>query len=140
MLDPAVMAKIHAAAFDRERPWSPGEFATLCESPFSLTVGDSRAFALARVIGDEAELLTIATHPVHRRLGLARTLMAAWESEAAKRGATRAFLEVAHDNVPAGHLYTSLGYRECGRRAGYYRRGDGTTADALIMDKVLTQG
>lgn len=66
------MAATHAAAFTQSRPWTTGEFAELLSSPLSLVVGDERCFALFRVIADEAELLTIATHPDHQRQGLAR--------------------------------------------------------------------
>ncbi|WP_370302626.1 GNAT family N-acetyltransferase [Pseudooceanicola sp.] len=130
------MAAIHAAASD-DRPWSAAEFAALLASPGCFATGDVRAFALVRVILDEAELLTIATRPQHRRQGLARALMADWQAEAARRGATRAFLEVAADNAPARALYEACGYSQTGRRRGYYRRGTGAAVDALLMARTL---
>ncbi|MFC3118025.1 GNAT family N-acetyltransferase [Jhaorihella thermophila] len=85
-------------------------------------MGNARSFALVRVIVDEAELLTIATHPDHRRRGLARAAMRDWMTRAAEMGARRAFLEVASDNLPAVALYESEGFAPAGMRRAYYRR------------------
>lgn len=131
------MAAAHAAAFTQSRPWSADEFASLLESPLAFAAGDARCFALARVIADEAELLTIATHPAHQRQGLARACMAEWESAARDRGALDVFLEVAADNAPAQALYRACGFAECGRRAGYYRRDGADSVDAVLMRKPL---
>ena len=136
-MTPAAMARLHAAAFPRARPWSEAEFAALLAQPGCFAAGDERAFALVRVIADEAELLTIATHPDHRRRGLARALMAAWTGQAERLGARRAFLEVAADNAPAVALYEATGFTPCGRRRGYYRRAGAAPADALIYARDL---
>jgi len=130
------MARIHAAAFGDARPWDKSEFATLLKNG-AFACGDARGFALVRVVLDEAELLTIATHPDHRRKGLARTNMRLWRGEARKRGATRVFLEVAADNDAAIRLYLAWGFSINGRRPGYYRRGDGRKCDALMMASPL---
>lgn len=131
------MAAIHAAAFPTERPWQTHEFADLLEHPLTFAVGDTRAFALIRVVVDEAELLTIATHPDHQRQGLARALMTQWHQRAAQRGATRAFLEVAADNSAAINLYRQCGYQQLSARKAYYPRPGGAV-DALIMQAALT--
>ena len=132
-MSPADMAAIHKAAFARSRPWSAQEFAGLTAGKGCFAVGDTRAFALVRIVADEAELLTIATRPEHRRQGLARALMANLHEIAARHGATRCFLDVAADNRAAIALYESLGYDVTGRRAQYYRRADGTQTDAIVM-------
>lgn len=131
------MAATHAAAFTLERPWSAREFAALLDQPQCFALGDASCFALARVILDEAELLTIATHPAHQGRGLARACMAAWMAEAQARGASHAFLEVAADNGPALALYAACGFESCGRRRGYYRRENAAAADAVIMSRDL---
>jgi ribosomal-protein-alanine N-acetyltransferase len=140
LTDPRDLAATHAAAFTQARPWSAAEFETLLASPFVFLCGDARAFALVRVVADEAELLTIATHPDHQRKGLARALMEAWQAEAARRGATRAFLDVAADNAPAEALYLACGYVRTGLRRAYYARPDGPAADAILMARDLTPG
>jgi ribosomal-protein-alanine N-acetyltransferase len=131
------MAALHAAAMTTPRPWSAAELAALLATPGAFACGDERAFAMGRVVIDEAELLTIATHPDHRRKGLGRATLAAFESEARARGAATAHLEVAADNAPALVLYDSAGYRRTGLRRGYYGGGDGAPVDALLLSKPL---
>ena len=135
-LTPEAMARTHAAAM-QSRPWRAEEFAALLSHPGTFALGDTACFALVRVIADEAELLTIATHPGHRRQGLARACMAAWMAEAAARGAAQAFLEVAHDNAPALALYQAMGFSRSGLRPGYYPRPDAPAADAVVMTRAL---
>ncbi|RBI87192.1 ribosomal-protein-alanine acetyltransferase [Rhodosalinus halophilus] len=134
-MTPETLAALHARAF--ARGWTAEEFARLLESPHVFALGDGRAFALGRVAAEEAELLTLATDPLHRRQGLARARLAAFEAEARARGATTAFLEVAADNGAARALYEASGWAEAGRRPRYYPRSDGPAADALIMRRAL---
>jgi [ribosomal protein S18]-alanine N-acetyltransferase len=136
--DAACMARIHEAAYVLDRPWSLAEFTQLVQSPHSLTLGDQRAFVLARIIADEAEVLTIATHPDHRRTGLARNLLERFHEAARTRGAVTAFLEVAADNDAAITLYQGCGYTQVGARRAYYPRSDGPPANALIMRRQMT--
>jgi ribosomal-protein-alanine N-acetyltransferase len=44
---------------------------------------------------------------------------------------------VAEGNAAARALYARAGYRECGRRKGYYQRPDGSRDDAVVMEKPL---
>lgn len=139
-MTPAAMAALHAQAFTVQRPWSEAEFADFLASPLCFCAGHDTAFALVRVVAGEAELLTLAVHPDHRRKGLARALMTEWETLARARSAQDAHLEVAADNSAAMRLYDACGYRLVGARAGYYHRPDGTAVDAALMHKALTQG
>ena len=91
--------------------------------------GRLRAVACGWLIVDELHLILVATDPAWRRRGLARHLLVALMAEARARGARHATLEVAAGNTPALALYAALGFREAGRRRGYYRNGD----DALIQ-------
>ncbi len=136
-MTPQEMADIHAAAFNQSRPWNADEFAELLANRFTYVVGDARSFALIQIIADEAELLTIATHPDHQRQGLARTFMSEWHAKARVLGATRAFLEVAEDNQSAIALYQSCGYTPCGRRSAYYQRKTDQNVDAIVMECLL---
>ncbi|WP_417678316.1 GNAT family N-acetyltransferase [Pseudodonghicola sp.] len=131
------MAATHAAAFTQSRPWRSDEFADLLTMSGAFACGDTRCFALIRVIADEAELLTIATHPDHQRQGLARALTTVWQAEATARGAARAFLEVAADNPGAIALYEACGYQRIGLRCGYYPRPQAPASDAILMGRAL---
>jgi [ribosomal protein S18]-alanine N-acetyltransferase len=131
------MAALYAAAMTGSRPWSAAEIRALLAQPGTFAVGDASAFALGRVVLDEAELLALTTNPDRRRQGLGRARLAAFEAEARARGAHTAFLEVAADNLAALSLYDIAGYRRAGRRGGYYRRADGPAVDALLLRKPL---
>ncbi|MEX0348738.1 MAG: GNAT family N-acetyltransferase [Paracoccaceae bacterium] len=131
------MAQTHAAAFTGSRPWSSAEFEALLANRFTHKAGDARCFAVFTLIGDQVELLTIATHPDAQRQGLARRCMELWQSEAAANGAQRAFLDVAEDNSAAIALYEACGYAKCGVRRGYYLREAGLKVDAIAMERPL---
>jgi len=135
------LARLHARAFtpsgNNSRSWSAAEFSALLDSRFCFAVGDSRAFALGRVVADEAELLTLASDPAHHRQGHARACLQLFEASAAKRGATIAFLEVAADNQPAIALYLNSGYQISATRPAYYNRDQATAVDALIMTRKI---
>ncbi len=138
-MTPEEMARTHARAFDGQaRAWSAAEFRALLDNHLTFATGDRHAFALGRASANEAELLTLATDPAYQRRGLARACLAAFETEARRRGARIAFLEVAADNAPALALYRVAGYAQTARRAAYYPRADGPAADALILRKPLT--
>ena len=98
----------------------------------------SQAFALGRVAADEAELLTIAVDPGHRRQGIGSACCAAFEAEAKSRGAVRAFLEVAATNEAARRLYLASGWTRHGCREAYYRTPTGRV-DAILMSKRLVE-
>lgn len=131
------MAATHAAAFAQSRPWSTAEFTNLLDQPLCFATGNTNCFALVRVVADEAELLTIATHPDHRRQGLARACMTHWQTTAQARGAAQGFLEVAGDNSPAIALYHTCGFEISGHRRGYYHPKGQPPVDALLMSCAL---
>ncbi|WP_332249309.1 GNAT family N-acetyltransferase [Roseobacter sp. CCS2] len=129
---------MHAAAFSASRAWSEKEFADLLTQPGTFVLGDMRSFIMIRTVLDEAEVLTLATDPEKRRQGLAKATLHQGERQAAAQGATTVFLEVAEDNTPAIALYTASGYRQIGRRPGYYVPKDGAPVAALVLRKSLT--
>ena len=137
-MTPQEMAALHADAFgDTGRAWSANEIKALLKSPGVFSVSESAAFALGRVVADEAELLTIATRPTARRQGHGMRCLKAFEAAARARGARSAFLEVGEDNPAAIALYQGAGYEHVGRRSAYYTRGDGKRVAALILRREI---
>jgi len=140
--DALALARTHAAAFDS--PWPPEAFATLMGTPgvFALAVvnGDMVGLILMRAIAGEAEVLTLAVEPEHRRRGVARDLLRAGLAQAAHAGAEEAFLEVAADNPGALALYRAEGFEQAGHRGGYYHRAGGAAVDALVLRRTLNRG
>lgn len=137
-MTPEAMAALHALAFtDAPRPWTAAEFAALLDQPSTLLATLPGGFALGRVAGPEAELLTLAVHPDARRRGAGAALVAAFETRAGAAGAEDCLLEVAVTNVAARGLYRRLGFEPVGRRPGYYVRPAAPPVDALVLRKRL---
>lgn len=139
MSSPAArLAALHAACFTVPPPWPEGAFASLLASTGTFLIDRGEGFLLARVVLDEAEVLTLAVAPTARRQGLARAMLAEFTVQARSKGAVRAFLEVAADNLPARALYAQTGFQEAGLRRGYYAiPGSAAAIDALTLCKGL---
>lgn len=138
-MTPEDLATIHGRCFRTPAPWSPASFTTLLADPQVILLGDPQAqgFVLVRCVAGEAEVMTLAVDPDHRRRGVARTLIRQAGERAAARGAETLFLEVAETNHPARALYAASGFTEAGRRPGYYRGPDGHRIAALILRRSI---
>jgi ribosomal-protein-alanine N-acetyltransferase len=138
--DGPALAEIHAASF--EAPWSAAEILRFAEDlgGFGFVAatpgGEICGFILCRAIAGEAEVLTLAVRPDHRRRGVASALIGEAVARAAPASGAM-FLEVAADNEGAAALYEGLGFSRIGRRAGYYARGAGPAVDAIVMRRTL---
>ncbi|WP_374575018.1 GNAT family N-acetyltransferase [Phenylobacterium sp.] len=132
--DVAALAAIHAEGFDPS--WTEAEIADVLSWPgvFGLMAGDPAAgMILARVVAEDAEVLTLAVTRAARRAGLGRVLMSEACRFAAASGADAMFLEVAVDNRAAIALYEGMGFVKAGRRKDYYDRGPAGWMDALAL-------
>jgi len=138
----AELAGLHAGLF--AEPWSAKSFlehlghpgstafiARLAASPE--TVG----FVVGQLAADEAEILTLGVRKDRQRHGIGRRLVEAMARAARKAEARRLFLEVGQDNAPALALYRGLGFKEVGRRKGYYARAGAPGEDALTLALAL---
>lgn len=128
-MTPHQLGALHARCFTTPRPWSAAEFSALMATTGSFLLTRDNSFLLGRAIAGEAELLTLAVAPEARRQGQGRALTLEFAATARGMGARDLFLEVAADNHPAQALYAALGWRETGRRRGYYAPG----LDAVVM-------
>ncbi|MFT8243877.1 GNAT family N-acetyltransferase [Roseomonas sp. BN140053] len=128
--DVPALAALHAAAFPPAEQWGEVAIGAMLDLPggFGL-LAEGAGFVLARVAAGEAEILTLAVHPDHRRAGLGGALLATAAVGAAARGAAELFLEVSERNAAARALYAAAGCVEVGRRRRYYADG----ADALVL-------
>ena len=101
-------------------------------------------FAVARIGGDEAEILTLAVARAARRHGAARKLMETALDHLYNLGIKSLFLEVGMTNHAALALYHSLGFEQVGLRRNYFRHAaQGSddamqSSDAAIMRRNLT--
>ena len=138
--DASSFARLHAASF--RRGWSDGEFGQLLNERNVLAHRATRGraldgFILSRIAAGEAEILSVAVASARRGQGLARTLLNLHLRRLAGLGARAVFLEVDEDNTPARRLYARAGFREVGRRAGYYQHAGNKAAIALVLRRDL---
>jgi len=115
-------------------PWSPRDFREALEghTVFLVAAAGNRpvGYVIARAAADEGELLNVAVEPASRGRGIARALVRAALARLARAGVGTVYLEVRESNRPARLLYRGLGFREVGRRPGYYRR---PREDAVLL-------
>jgi ribosomal-protein-alanine N-acetyltransferase len=141
-MTPEELAHLHRLAFTSPPPWSAQDFATFLNDPKCFLLSHEQndtglAFALFRVVADEAELLTLATAPHARRRGLAREMLDKGLAQARARGAAQCFLEVSAQNHAAILLYQSVGFHEVGRRKSYYHVKGTAGVDALVFRAMI---
>lgn len=132
-MTPAQMAALHARCFDGPERWSEAAFSRALADPGAICSHRDGGFVLGRHVLDEAELLTIAVPVGLRGSGIGAKLLAEFEEEARRKGALKAFLEVASDNAAARALYLRAGWRQTGLRRNYYGPG----RDGLILSRDL---
>jgi len=83
---------------------------------------------------DEADIMNVAVHPEHRRMGVGRELVIRLCDHLRAHGISGVLLEVRVSNTPAISLYENLGFLQVGLRRNYYRN---PKEDAKIMRKEL---
>ena len=86
-------------------------------------------FVGAWLILDEAHVTTVAVHPRMRGRRLGKCLVWTLMDRAVNDGCRWATLEVSVKNKPALKIYEGFGFKEIGRRRGYYANGE----DAIVM-------
>lgn len=112
-------------------PWTYMQVEISLSSPHEHTfqmVDGTELLGLVTVLdlGEEVEILQVATHPDHRHRGVASCLLTAALQD------KRAFLEVRENNRAAISLYKSFGFVAVGHRPYYYHN---PREDAIIMRK-----
>jgi ribosomal-protein-alanine N-acetyltransferase len=143
--DAAALAALHRVSF--RHGWSEGEFERLLSERAGIAHvaradggrGPVIGFVLSHCTGAEAEILLVALAPGERGRGIAAKILAKHLSRLAAAGVREVFLEVDEGNAPALKLYERAGFREVGKRGGYYRRPEGN-ASALILRRDLLGG
>ena len=119
------------------QPWSEKSVAGELENPLSLWLvamdGDRLAgYVGSQTVMDETDMMNLAVVPQFRRQGVGEALVNALTASLKEMGSRCLTLEVRDSNEAARALYGKLGFREIGRRRGYYRD---PREDALILRK-----
>ncbi len=125
-------AALHALCFEGEERWSKTQIAgsLALKTTVGFAVGEGErldGFLLAQKVGNEAEILTFCVRPDQRERGMGAALLEKLMTEV---GVSSVFLDVAEDNHSARRLYERCGFKLCGGRPRYYKRG-GHAVDAV---------
>lgn len=132
--------EIESASFPR--PWTRRHFQDEIDSSFGHPVvavtpqGTVAGYLCLKQIFDEGEILDVAVKASLRNHGIGQILVEHALEMSRELGATVVSLEVRVGNSGAVALYRRLGFREVGRRKGYYENGD----DALLMEYTFSEG
>ena len=130
------LSSLHTSAFNVG--WSAADISAMLsitgtQAFIAEVAGNAAALVMTRTLAGQAEILTIATDPSRRRLGLSARLLVKAVEATKVLGAESIFLEVAASNIAARSLYAKAGFLETGRRKAYYANGD----DAIVMARSL---
>jgi len=89
-------------------------------------------YALLSIAVEEAHILNICISPSLQKMGYATKFVKELFNIAREKQAANIFLEVRPTNEAAVKLYGRLGFKEIGRRKGYYQAKEGRE-DALVL-------
>jgi ribosomal-protein-alanine N-acetyltransferase len=133
--DASSIAALHAVSF--RRGWGEDEILRLLLERNVVTQrmtagGKLVGFIMSRLATGEAEILSVAIARGWQGRGLSRDLLNLHLRRLAGLGVRAVYLEVGEHNAPAVRLSRRAGFREVGRRQGYYE--DGATALVLRRD------
>lgn len=123
----------------------PQAYGRLLEADGLLLAVDAGArlvgFAALSKVLDEATLLNLVVEVADQHRGFGAALLDAAAETLAADGLRRLLLEVRASNSAARALYARCGFREDGRRRGYYPARDGhMREDAVLMSRSLEPG
>jgi ribosomal-protein-alanine N-acetyltransferase len=94
---------------------------------------DAVGYVCMWIVADEIQILNLAVSKTLRRRGIGRSLLLHALRFGWKKNARVVALEVRRSNTAARTLYGSLGFREVGRRPGYYG-GEKEAAILMVLE------
>jgi ribosomal-protein-alanine N-acetyltransferase len=125
-----------------EFPWGRGNFSDSMASGYSCWVcrvgGELVAYFVLMLVVDEAHLLNLCVAKKRQRMGYGARLLRHAIAVARRGGAQSLLLEVRPSNAQALQLYSSFGFKEIGRRRGYYPAAIGRE-DAIVLRHALDE-
>ena len=116
-------------------PWSAASFRSAFSGGLTYFFADEMGqkfigYAGVQLILDEGFVTNIAVDPAARRLGAGRALLNALLCLGREKRLATLSLEARPSNTPALRLYESAGFKEAGRRRGFYTH---PAEDCLIL-------
>jgi [ribosomal protein S18]-alanine N-acetyltransferase len=136
--DVAAVLDIHGKSF--EDPWQDIHSLIHLHSSvgwIGIHLDEPVGFILWQLVRGEADVLSFAVLPEHRKQGVGRLLYAASEKAFSSQGITQIFLEVAQNNPVAIEFYKARGFIQTGVRKNYYSHNNQRVVNALTFSKTL---
>ncbi|RQW77098.1 MAG: N-acetyltransferase [Methanothrix sp.] len=125
--DLAQIVLIEGLCFPEDTAFPAGMFSYLIRYSIALVACEPSAKVLGFIIGyasgNAGAVYTLDVHPLYRRLGIAKALIAALEKELKAEGAKAVRLEAALEKPETMELYRKAGYRERELVRNYYGQG-----------------
>lgn len=116
--------------YRHELKHNPRAFYYVLRSPAGSDLPPLLGYGGYWILGDEAHIVTIASHPAYRRRRLGEVMLLHLIGRARDAGIEEVTLEVRVGNEPARALYAKWGFEEVGLRKRYYRDNG---EDALLL-------
>jgi ribosomal-protein-alanine N-acetyltransferase len=119
-------------------PWSMANFVDSLNSNYEAWVlrdrdGDLLGYFLLMAVVDESHLLNVAVSAIKQGQGLGRFLLNQAVACSRGLGMESVLLEVRPSNTRALKIYERYGFKQIGRRKGYYPAANGQREDAIVM-------
>ncbi len=117
--------------------WTREQYARLAESEVVLVAeeeGNISGFVCAKIVAGDWEIENIVVAEHARRRGVGSGLLKELVRRARNQAGAAVWLEVRESNRAARRLYQNHGFRESGRRRGYYRE---PVEDAVLYEFVF---
>ncbi|WP_343729124.1 ribosomal protein S18-alanine N-acetyltransferase [Duganella sp.] len=119
-------------------PWTLANFEDSLNSNYEAWIlrdrdGALLGYFLLMAVVDEAHLLNVAVSAAKQGQGLGRFLLNQAVACSRGLGMESVLLEVRPSNARALEIYERYGFKQIGRRKGYYPAAHGQREDAIVM-------
>ena len=117
--------------------WTADQYARLVESGVVLVSEEAEkisGFVCAKIVAGDWEIENMVVDQQNRRRGIGDALLGELLRRPKREAGSAVWLEVREANQAARRLYEKHGFRETGRRRGYYKNPD---EDAVLYEHRL---
>jgi ribosomal-protein-alanine N-acetyltransferase len=123
-------------------PWTLGHFQEELIKPYSRTLvltddetdSERVGYLVFWVMFEECQILNVAVDENYRRKGFAKQLVRRALALSLREGLKRATLDVRKSNLPAIHLYQSIGFSIGHLRRSFYSNGEDAYQMTLSLE------
>ena len=123
-------------------PWGQTIFQDCLRSGYSSWVIENNqnliGYGVMLITSDESHILNLCVHPDYQSMGIGKQLLEHFLGLAERHNIQRVFLEVRENNTNANSLYDKCGFKNVGKRKGYYTT-NGRKSDAYVLNLMMNK-